>query len=64
MEEDMFTCWKILKSTDLPVLANVLKNCQTIAEVQPNLTRLCLIKLNEEISKTKKDPSKSHSGMK
>lgn len=62
MEDDLFTCWQILKSINLPVLADLLKKHETVAEVQPSHTRLCLIKLNEEISKTKNDPSKSQTG--
>jgi len=62
MEDDLFTCWQILKSINLPVLADLLKKHETVAEVQPSHTRLCLIKLNEEISTTKNDPSKSQTG--
>lgn len=56
MEDYLFVCWKSLVTLDLPPFADPLKKCRTIADLNPDYTRQCLIALKALIAQSKKGP--------
>lgn len=62
MEAHLYACLQILKETNSPVIGDLLKESSTLAELDPKTTRLCLLKLQKEITKTKLDSGQDHNG--
>lgn len=62
MEAHLYACLQILKETNSPVIGDLLKESSTLAELDPKTTRLCLLKLQKEITKTKLDSGEDHNG--
>lgn len=62
MEAHLFACLQILKETNLPLIEDLLKESSPLAKLHPNMTRSCLLKLQEEINSTKLDPGQDHNG--
>ncbi|KAI9557577.1 hypothetical protein GHT06_017405 [Daphnia sinensis] len=62
MEAHLYGCLQILKETNSPVIGDLLKESSTLAELDPKTTRLCLVKLQEEITRNKLDSGQDHNG--
>ena len=56
LESYLLDCWKSVIQLNLPPLVfDLLKNNKSITDLQPSVTRLCLVKVKEEITKIVKD---------
>ena len=56
MESYLLDCWKSVMQLNLPPLVfDLLKIIQSVADLQPSLTCLCLVKVKEEMTKIVKD---------
>ena len=56
LESYLLDCWKSVMQLNLPPLVfDLLKIIQSVADLQPSLTCLCLVKVKEEMTKIVKD---------
>jgi hypothetical protein len=64
MEQHLSTSLQILRDSNSPLVEDLLKESRSVSELQPATTRLCLLKLQEEISKNNSNPSGLKNGAK